>query len=861
MRSRTLVVVVVLSGLLVVAQTSDACTNQAPVADLVAQPSSVVKGNSVTLDGSDSYDPDGSGGVNGIEKFEWDFDYDGVTFDIDEYETSTHHDGAFDGKTTHVYNTCKTYTAALRVWDGGSPALSDTDTCTVEVIGGGATIYVPSEVSSIQGAIDESCDGDTIIASQGTYYENINFTGKKITVSSTDPNDPDVVNQTIIDGDSNTDTVTFDTSEDANAVITGFKIVNASGYGIKCDGASPTISNCTVSDNSSRGMFLKDGSPSVSSCTVSSNTLGGIYCNNVNAVISDCNIDDNGSWRTGIHSADSSLTITRCRISKHLRGISIDYQSSATIKNCVIFKNTHYGIETSSGASVTITNCTIAYAIYESGTGYGIYGYGATAAIKNCIFWNNEDDMAYCSATYSRTRDVNSGEGNIHLDPLFVDADNNDFHLSSWSNTAGYAVRSSPCIDTGDPCSDHSNEPDYPYGQINMGAYGNTDEAASIEDEDDDGIVDDWERYYWPSDDPNEHDPNDDTDSDNLTNLAEYLFGYDPTQSTQAPEVVAGVSNSQIDPTQGEQVIVSYIVKQNADDVNVSFIRTDSENPVRTITQENITSYELNQVVWDGTDTNNTIVQRFFYDVNITVYSSDSNTYYWTSPDGGSTSCSAGGYLWDSNDFNAYRNIPVIVGCEMTDWCTRKIDIVKDGYEPEDLTGNDYHRIYHLVRDRLLNPGWSTFYWYGRWGTDIIDIDDPNDAGQICQEAFDIFFEVCVNVNKGVLLVYYDEPISGLRLNPYRVVPTFEEVTTISYFLTHDANVSIDIYDPDGNYFGTLVDDELQQAGLREVVWHGTDGDPNDADSRYTSIEGVYRVEVRISDVNEPIEGSITVYK
>ncbi|GAI61123.1 unnamed protein product, partial [marine sediment metagenome] len=33
-----------------------------------------------------------------------------------------------------------------------------------------------------------------------TYYENINFLGKAITVRSTDPNDPNVVAATIIDG-------------------------------------------------------------------------------------------------------------------------------------------------------------------------------------------------------------------------------------------------------------------------------------------------------------------------------------------------------------------------------------------------------------------------------------------------------------------------------------------------------------------------------------------------------------------------------------------------------------------------------------------------------------------------------------
>ncbi|MFC1453009.1 right-handed parallel beta-helix repeat-containing protein [Verrucomicrobiota bacterium] len=43
-----------------------------------------------------------------------------------------------------------------------------------------------------------------------------------------------------------------------------------------------------------------------------------------------------------------------------------------------------------------------------------------------------------------------------------------DYHVDGWST----------CIDEGDPASDWSNEPDYPAGHINMGAYGNTPEAA-----------------------------------------------------------------------------------------------------------------------------------------------------------------------------------------------------------------------------------------------------------------------------------------------------------------------------------------------------------------------------------------------
>ena len=36
----------------------------------------------------------------------------------------------------------------------------------------------------------------------------------------------------------------------------------------------------------------------------------------------------------------------------------------------------------------------------------------------------------------------------------------------------------SPAVDSGHPLYDYSNEPDAPKGQINMGAYGNTEVAS-----------------------------------------------------------------------------------------------------------------------------------------------------------------------------------------------------------------------------------------------------------------------------------------------------------------------------------------------------------------------------------------------
>ena len=84
-------------------------------------------------------------------------------------------------------------------------------------------INVPADYATIQGGINASTNGDTVLAQPGTYIENINYNGKNVTVASLflTTADTSYISQTIIDGDSLDCVVRFQNGEDLTAVLMG----------------------------------------------------------------------------------------------------------------------------------------------------------------------------------------------------------------------------------------------------------------------------------------------------------------------------------------------------------------------------------------------------------------------------------------------------------------------------------------------------------------------------------------------------------------------------------------------------------------------------------------------------------------
>jgi parallel beta-helix repeat protein len=323
-------------------------------------------------------------------------------------------------------------------------------------IGFAGELLVPSQYPTIQSAINAAVGGDTVIVALGTYTGDGNldiyFLGKAITVRSIDPNDPNIVAATIIDGYDSYgypyhSGFSFSSNEDANSILAGFTITNCRGVGAITCNSSPTIKNCVMTGNTGMdgGGITCSGygsHPAITNCTISSNMGSGIYCYSVSSpIITNCTITGNtGSGRPpttggGIYCYDrSSPKITNCTITGNQAGDGGGIY-------CL-------------GSSPVITNCTISGNSAQSDGGgiYGLYGF-----ITNSIIWGNIDSSGQGLSAqiysgnpivwFSCIQDDNPDDGNVPFgadnyniddDPCFV---NGDYHL----------LPTSPCIETGNP--------------------------------------------------------------------------------------------------------------------------------------------------------------------------------------------------------------------------------------------------------------------------------------------------------------------------------------------------------------------------------------------------------------------------
>jgi hypothetical protein len=309
---------------------------------------------------------------------------------------------------------------------------------------------VPSEYASIQSAVNASNEGDTVLVDSGTYFENINFGKKNITVTSRffEEDDLSLIQETVINGslpkhEDSASCVIIIGGQDSTTVLQGFTITGGRGTrwndehgagiyreggGVLVQHSSPVIQFNIIKDNiveSGRvistgggGIRIGDGNPNVKNNLIMRNSArygSGIVLNHSsgnyeNNVVSEnfgaMEIAGGAMWING--NSDKPLRIENNSI--------ISNSALSNVCGVVAFRNV-------SG-------------VFKNNLVWGNYG------------GNNEQIIARSMAiSYCNIMGAHKGTENINAYP---DLDTLNYTLNT----------SSPCIDSGDPDSNFNDPAD-----------------------------------------------------------------------------------------------------------------------------------------------------------------------------------------------------------------------------------------------------------------------------------------------------------------------------------------------------------------------------------------------------------------
>jgi hypothetical protein len=346
-------------------------------------------------------------------------------------------------------------------------------------------IQVSGGPDALQQAVDAAGNGDTLIVAAGTYNGDINFRGKEIKLFSTNPDDPNVVAQTIIDCQQGGRGFTFDNLEDPNTVIDGFTIVNGDvtnqpGGAIYIGaGSSPTIANiiisdcnvtdadggaiyigsggsstianvsinnCSVTNGNGGGIYVSaNSSPSFMSCTVNNCSVsdgsgGAVFCDvNCSTIFINCTFGDNSASLVGIvlvDPTDPNITYVLSGVGGYGGGIYFNRENTSTLRRCTLNDNAANssggGIYYSLDCVSEVNECTFAGNSASEDGGGMLCNIDNSITVVDCNFTGNSAQYGgglyfdpECSGEIAESvfvqNDANEDGGAIYL------TDSNDF--------------------------------------------------------------------------------------------------------------------------------------------------------------------------------------------------------------------------------------------------------------------------------------------------------------------------------------------------------------------------------------------------------------------------------------------------
>ena len=284
-----------------------------------------------------------------------------------------------------------------------------------------ATIYVPDNFATIQGAVDAANPGDNIIVRDGTYTENIDVNKDHLTIRSENGADVTIV-QAAIAGDH-----VFEVKSDY-LDISGFTIKKATGTwsaGIYLDSASYCeISNNKLWDNG-YGIATRTYWPAENNIithNICENNDRGIfisYSSGSNSIIqNECRQNN-----VGIFVAGGNNTLTSNTVENNTRGLLLYYSNgNNTLTNNIMLGNTYnfnvqgfdlYQYIHNIDSTNTVDGKPIYYLVGEENkqilvdAGYVAIVNSTNITVNSITLSNNQEGVLLAYSTNSTVQNVN----------------------------------------------------------------------------------------------------------------------------------------------------------------------------------------------------------------------------------------------------------------------------------------------------------------------------------------------------------------------------------------------------------------------------------------------------------------------
>ncbi len=277
-----------------------------------------------------------------------------------------------------------------------------------------------------------------------------------------------------------------------------------------------------------------------------------------------------------------------------------------------------------------------------------------------------------------------------------------------------------------------------------------------------------------------------------------------------------------IDPLAGEQVTISYVLDRDAA-VTLEIYDEKTRTVVSRLVNNRPRPGGMNQEKWDGKDDSGNVLppEAYYFRISAEDGATGRGRFLddYTSP-------ATENRMIDAGKLDPYRNQPARIGWDMSQPGRLSMKITGGGGDVQTLFEN-----------RPFARGHQVAYW-----------DGYRDDGTRASGAFNVYFGVPAGLPRNaIILEYRSLDVTAVSCEAFLIIPTYGEISSIKYVLTRDVRTEIEIIDPNGSHFRTLLPSTPQAAGSYSIEWDGTADD-----GKLVSVEGDYAVKIIAAD---PVSG------